>query len=715
MHPGDFDLPAVVEKAFARLERETPDFEHRPAQARMARRWSETLASGGVLAVEAPTGVGKSLAYLLPALALRAGGSGAIVVSTHTKALQEQLLGHDVPLASRALGRPVRAATLKGRASYLCRRRAHARLRQRRLFAGLGRSGAAGGPGAGGDAPLDATFQERLESWIDRTATGELEELSALGLVSGGGSAAALAAEIASDPIFCSGPECDPASGCFAKAARREARRADVLIVNHALLLSDPGLRQSIVAEAGALVLDEAHQLERVARDALGITLGLRDLARLASRTDARGGALRGVACAVRRGKGAELTARLLDADQALRPVLDHAAALTRDLEALLPDGLAAARLSADVDLAAVSPAALDQLLAALGTLVRALERAGRAAETEAGTLRPGADDALQELQARTAAWIETEQALRALLRLEDRDQAYYVDRDERGAPRLNRRPLRVARALRETLFAPSDRVLLTSATLAPGGDFGPLLRAVGLEAGEAATECLDSPFPLEQMVRCVVLEGAAPSDRAYVDELAALLSALAPLGRSTLVLLTSFAMLESLAARLRAPLAAAGVPLLAQAPGEPAAPLADAFRDRPGSVLLGTASFWEGVDFPGAALEILVIARLPFPVPTDPVVEARSERIAAEGGDPFRDLMLPEAVLRFRQGVGRLIRGASDRGVVLVADPRLVRSTYGARFAASLPARPVTARTPAEASDLARAFLEREALPWPA
>jgi ATP-dependent DNA helicase DinG len=272
-----------------------------------------------------------------------------------------------------------------------------------------------------------------------------------------------------------------------------------------------------------------------------------------------------------------------------------------------------------------------------------------------------------------------------------------------------------VARALRETLFAPADRVLLTSATLAPGGDFEPLLRAVGLEAGEAATECLDSPFPLARMVRCVVLEGAAPTDRAYVDELAAVLTALAPLGRSTLVLLTSFAMLESLAARLRAPLAAAGVPLLAQTPGEPAAPLADAFRDRPGSVLLGTASFWEGVDFPGSALEILVIARLPFPVPTDPVVEARSERIAAEGGDPFRELMLPEAVLRFRQGVGRLIRGASDRGVVLVADPRLVRSTYGARFAACLPARPMTARTPAEASALARDFMEREALPWPA
>jgi ATP-dependent DNA helicase DinG len=175
--------------------------------------------------------------------------------------------------------------------------------------------------------------------------------------------------------------------------------------------------------------------------------------------------------------------------------------------------------------------------------------------------------------------------------------------------------------------------------------------------------------------------------------------------------------MLEALGSRIREPLARLGVPLLTQAPGAPAAQLADAFRASPGSVLLGTASFWEGVDFPGAALEILVIARLPFPVPTDPVVEARSERIAAEGGDPFRDLMLPEAMLRFRQGVGRLIRSATDRGAVIVADPRLVRSTYGARFAATLPSTPVVARSPGAASETVREFMEREseALPCPA
>jgi len=173
--------------------------------------------------------------------------------------------------------------------------------------------------------------------------------------------------------------------------------------------------------------------------------------------------------------------------------------------------------------------------------------------------------------------------------------------------------------------------------------------------------------------------------------------------------------MLESLATRLRAPLAALDVPLLAQTPGAPAAPLAEEFRERPGSVLLGTASFWEGVDFPGASLEILVIARLPFPVPTDPVVEARSERISAEGGDPFKELMLPEAILRFRQGVGRLIRSASDRGAVLVADPRLLRAGYGARFAAVLPSRLVVARTPGEAAALIRDFMETEALSCPA
>ncbi|HEU4724476.1 MAG TPA: DEAD/DEAH box helicase, partial [Candidatus Eisenbacteria bacterium] len=280
MNSRDFDLVAAVAEAFERLERDAPEFEHRPAQARMARRWAELLLNRGVLAIEAPTGVGKSLAYLLPALLLRAGGSGPIVVSTHTKALQEQLITRDVPLAARALGRPVRAATLKGRASYLCRRRARSRLRQRRLF------------GAGG-APLDADALERLDAWIETTRTGELEELATLGLGVGLGPSSSLAAEIASDPIFCSGPDCDPASGCFAKAARREARRADVVILNHALLLSDAGLRQSVVAESGALILDEAHQFERVARETFGVTVGMQDVARLAARTDARNGALR--------------------------------------------------------------------------------------------------------------------------------------------------------------------------------------------------------------------------------------------------------------------------------------------------------------------------------------------------------------------------------------------------------------------------------------
>jgi hypothetical protein len=196
MNSRDFDLPKSVSQAFARLERGAPEFEHRPSQGEMARRWSETLVRGGALVIEAPTGVGKSLAYLLPALVLRAGGSGPIVVSTHTKALQAQLIDRDVPIAARALGRAVRAATLKGRASYLCRRRAQGRLRQRRLFAG----------GAG--AALDAETLERLETWIERTTSGNLEELASLGISSG--SFGGLAAEIASDPIFCSGPDMRP-------------------------------------------------------------------------------------------------------------------------------------------------------------------------------------------------------------------------------------------------------------------------------------------------------------------------------------------------------------------------------------------------------------------------------------------------------------------------------------------------------------------------
>jgi ATP-dependent DNA helicase DinG len=684
--------------AFERLERRVPAFERRAGQLAMAVLWDGVLERGGVLAVEAPTGIGKSLAYLLPSLLRRRVGCGPIIVSTHTKALQDQLLTRDAPLAVRATGTSIRAAVLKGRSGYLCRRRAASRFAQRRLFAGLG---------------ADEEALDRLEAWTERTATGELDELRDEGI----DVPAALLAEIASDPIFCSGSGCDPAGGCFAKAARREARRADLVIVNHALLLSDPGLRATLVAESGALILDEAHQLERVARDQLGVSLGVRDLARLAARTDARGGALRMLARTIRRGKGAAVTERVVAADAAIRPVLDSAAGLARDLEALLPPGAGSARLTREHDLASISPVALDQLLTAAGSLCRALEGVADAAESEGGVaLRPEATEAIDEVRARHAAWLEVEHAIRAVTNLDERGAAFYVDRDERGSPRWNRRPLEVGAALRSHLFEASARTLLTSATLTPGDDFEPFVASLGFAPDEVETAKLPSPFPLERQVRTAILDGPDPTRPEFVERLAALVIDVATTTRrNVLVLLTSYQMLEQVAARVRGPLAAAGVPLLKQAPGEAAAPLAREFRESEGAVLLGAASFWEGVDFPGAALEVLVIARLPFPVPTDPLVAARSEAIEARGGDAFRELMLPEAVLRFRQGIGRLIRTAEDRGAVIVVDSRIARAGYRARFLSTLPAAPVIDDSPEGVASLVRQWLVREVVSCPA
>lgn len=679
-------LQTSLDQAFARLERLEPGFEHREGQREMAALWSDALDRGGVLAVEAPTGIGKSLAYLLPAILLRARGSGPILVSTHTKTLQDQLLSRDVPLALRAAGIALCVVTLKGRQAYLCRRRAHARLAQRRIALGVG-----------SDLGLDEESAERLAEWVERTTTGEMEELSAMGLHL----APSLLLDIAGDPFTCAGSGCEPSTGCFAKVARREARRADVIIVNHALLLSDPGIRTTLLAESGALILDEAHHLERVAREQQGVSLGVQELKRLAARTDAKGGVLRHLKRALRRGRAAEAEAAIAAADQTLKPVVAHAAALALDLERLLPPGVPAALWPRGVDVAAVSPTALDQLLEALAAVARALERAADAAESEEGRLLvPGAfaQEALDETRGRLAQWIEVEQALRALARVEERGVAFYVDRDERGSPRLNRRPLRVGDALRATIFSLSERTLLTSATLASGESLGPSLAALGLPAEEIATARLSSPFPLERQVTTLVLDGPEPGDPAFAATLADLIvEVVGAHRRNTLVLLTSYQMLEEVASRVRAPLEARGVTVLAQAPGEAAAPLAREFREGAASVLLGTASFWEGVDFPGESLEVLLIARLPFPVPTDPVVTARSEQIAEEGGDPFRELMLPEALLRFRQGIGRLIRTATDRGAVVIVDPRIARAGYGAKFIAALPARPRVARSAGE------------------
>jgi Rad3-related DNA helicase len=683
-----------IEQAFERLAREMDGFERRDGQLEMASRWSEALEHGGTLAVEAPTGVGKSLAYLIPALLHRLRGSGPILVSTHTKALQDQLLRHDLPLAFRAIGRPMRASMLLGRASYLCRRRAQARLAQRKLFLDKAAPGA---------RALDDDALARMDEWVERTTTGILDELPAFGIHLPPG----MLAEIASDPFVCAGNACEPSGGCFAKTARREARRADVVVVNHALLLSDPGLRGTLLAESGALIVDEAHHLERVAREQRGVSLGVSDLARLLARTDAKTGALRLLSRSLRRGRSETAQATITESDHALRAVVACAADVARDLESLLPPGVTSALWPRGVDLARVSPHAVDRCLTAIGEAVYRLGRAADAAEADDGAaLRPGdaARDALDEVRGQHARWIEVDQAFRAVLRLEDRDVATYVDRDERGSARLNRRPLEVGTVLRDSIFSLSSSTLLTSATLSssPGDDLSDGASALGLPADQVESLRLPSPFPLERQVLTLVLDGLEPNDPAYPRSLAAAVAELAKtIRRNTLVLLTSYQMLEAVEAHLAPALEAEGIPLFAQTPGEAAGPLARAFREGSGAVLLGTASFWEGVDFPGEALEVLVIARLPFSVPTEPVIAARSERIVEEGGDPFRDLMLPEAVLRFRQGVGRLIRSATDRGAVLVADPRIVRSTYGRRFQAALPSAPRPVADERESVDL--------------
>lgn len=685
----------LLDLAFVRLGRLVPGWEEREGQREMARRWAETLVRGGALAVEAPTGIGKSLAYLLPALLHRARGSGPLVVSTCTKALQEQLYRRDVPLALRAVEAPLRIVMLKGRQNYLCRRRAETRLSQRTLFA---------------EAGLTEGVVEAIRAWAETTTSGELEELAEKGIDVPPG----LLSEMGSDPILCASAACDASSGCFAKRARREALRADVVLVNHALLLCDPGLRGALIPEAGALVLDEAHQLERVAREQLGVTVGMQDLLRLAARTDARTGALRLLKRSLRRGRGARVAERVQVAEASLGPVLRHAGAFTRDLAQILPPGSPSVRLTRDLDLARLSPSALDSLLAAVGSLSRSLEDAAAAAAEEGlAAMKPEGIDAIEEVRARSLAWSELERALRAVVEEEDREAARYVDRDERGSPRLNRRPLSVAGAVRETLLKRCDRVLLTSATLRVGEDFGPVLEALGWAPGEVETAALPSPFPLERQVLCAVWDGVGPNDPGFSERLADLIVELSVcLRRNTLVLLTSYQMMDEVSVRCAARLARAGVPFLRQVPGEAAAPLAREFRAGEGAVLLGAASFWEGVDFPGAALELLLIARLPFGVPTDPLMEARSERLVEQGGDPFRDLALPEAILRFRQGIGRLIRTAGDRGAVLVADPRLTRASYGRLFASTLPSRPLVTSSPEELVSRAREWFSREEAP---
>lgn len=600
-----------------------PGYRPRPGQAWMAEAIAETIEHGGRLVVEAGTGTGKTFAYLLPAIA----SGRKTIISTGTKALQDQLFHRDLPLLGDAIGRPVVAALLKGRSNYLC----------------LHRLDLADESGAALAADL-----ARVREWRHRTETGDRAEQTEVAEDS------AIWPAVTSTPDNCLGQLCPRYEECFVVKARRAAQDADLVVVNHHLLLADLAMKEDGFVEflpgADTMILDEAHQVPDLAVQFFGISLGTRELERLAGEIRA---ATLGVA-------GAELSGRI---DRLERAIADL-------------------RLSAPREEGRHEYASLESRLAeALAALRSALDELGEGLASVAA----GLDAEKLELELAKAA-----ERLSLLVSEDSWDGLRWVEVNPRSL-RLNLTPLDVSPTLAGLLGGAGRAWIFTSATLAVGEDFSHFTSRMGL--GDARMLTFPSPYALARNGLVYLPDGLPqPSQSDYTERVLAAVTPLFELTEGGVFLLfTSHRALNLARSWFRAhPQALGGRRLLVQG-SAPRDDLLQRFRRLGNGVLLGTSSFWEGVDVRGKALTLVVIDKLPFGSPGDPLLMARLEHIRRNGGNGFSEHQVPQAVLALKQGAGRLLRDELDYGVVVLCDPRVASRSYGRYFLEALAPMPVT------------------------
>ncbi|MCS6798047.1 MAG: ATP-dependent DNA helicase [Myxococcota bacterium] len=611
------------------LARATPGWELRPSQLEMAAIVERTLREGGIAIVEAGTGTGKTLAYLVPALL----SGRRVVVSTATRALQDQIVERDVPALLARTGLRARVVSLKGLPNYVCLRRLE---ETRAARASL--------------SPTLADQLEHVERWLRTTRRGERAELASLP------EEAPIWAEITSSSDSRIGPRCPYYEECFATRARSAAERADLVVVNHHLFFADRVTRTphggGVLPDHDAVVFDEAHALAEIATAYFGTRVS-------AGRFDALVRDARRAAEAA--GVERELGSHPRDVERRASALFDALPVADGEptRRALDPDALRGAIRPRWLEL----DAALDALGAA------ALRHAGRS-------------EALAHIARRATALREQ---LATLFEPSDSDADHvtWIEREGRR-PALGASPVDVGALLREHVWTTIPAVVLTSATLAVRGRLDFSLRRLGLDAPQLSVHgaVLPSPFDFARQVALYLpTHLPEPDEEGFLEAAAAEIDALVGLvGGGAFVLCTSIRAMHALFER-----APQGPTVLVQGQA-PRAALLERFRADGNAVLYATASFWEGVDVPGDALRLVVIDRLPFDVPTDPLVAARARWIRANGGDPFRDEALPAAALALEQAFGRLVRATSDHGIVAVLDRRIVTRGYGRVFLETLP-----------------------------
>jgi ATP-dependent DNA helicase DinG len=627
------------------------NFEYRPQQQAMAMAIARTLEEGRHLVVEAGTGIGKSLAYLVPVTLFALERKKKAIISTHTINLQEQLLHKDIPIAQKILPVEFEAVLMKGRQNYLCGRRLDRAVQQaNELF-----------------TTMEQTDLARLAEWARATTDGTLSDLPIE-------PDAKVWTQVCSEAHICTAKTCGQNPRCFFQQARKRLLAADLIVLNHTLLFMLLGKpeeqeerEEGYLFPNDFLIFDEAHTIEQVATRQIGIGIsqyGLRATIQRLYNTRTR----KGLFTVTRDAAGVTLAASLAEETDRFFDGIEKRANFKKGRECRVREaGFVADSITAR----------LTSLQARIAEVVR---------KTEDEFLKTE----LQELGRRIH---DARIGIAIFLQQSAEEYVYWIERTGKTSQNisLNAAPIDVAPVLRRMLFRDECTSVMTSATLAVGRpDLAYFRRRIG--ANEAEPLQLGSPFDFQkQMKLFVVRKMPDPRDEGYSAALAQWIAHFVEdtEGRA-FVLFTSYRSMQQLASEMEEFFVRQKMNLLVQGKGAPRSRLLEQFKTMPRSVLFGTDSFWMGVDVPGEALSNVIITRLPFAVPDHPLIEAKLELIQTRGGDAFTEYSLPEAILKLRQGVGRLIRTKSDRGIVVILDNRIVTKTYGRAFLKALPECPV-------------------------